>query len=146
MPTAKAIANPHGLPVTPEDRLIEMDVGELEGLAFPEISERYPDLFEKWRGPGGPAYRLPGSSESLADLQVRAREAIEEMLEGHPEDTVVAVTHNFVILALLSWLIGLDLAEFRRLRHSLAAISVVELRPGHVQVISLNDTCHLAGI
>jgi broad specificity phosphatase PhoE len=144
--TATAIANPHGLTVTADQRLIEMDVGELEGLTFAEVGKRYPDLFENWRGPGGPTYRLPGSEECLADVQARAREAIEEILARHPEETIIAVTHNFVILSSLAWLIGIDLADFRRLRQSVAAISIVELRPGHAQVISLNDTCHLAGV
>jgi probable phosphoglycerate mutase len=144
--TAGAIANPHGLAVIPEDRLIEMDVGELEGLTFPEVGRRYPDLFEKWRGPGGPTYVLPGATECLADVQARSREAIEEMLALHAEETVIAVTHNFVILSSLAWMIGIDLADFRRLRQSVAAISLVELRPGHAQIVSLNDTCHLAGV
>jgi broad specificity phosphatase PhoE len=68
------------------------------------------------------------------------------MLAGHPDETVVAVTHNFVILGTLAWLIGIQLADFRRLRQSVAAISRLELRPGHAQVITLNDTCHLAGV
>jgi broad specificity phosphatase PhoE len=145
MATAAAIANPHGLTVTAEERLIEMDVGELEGLTFLEIGKRYPELAQDWRGPGGPSYRMPGSEECLVDVQARARKAIEEMLARHPEETVIAVAHNFVILSSLAWLIGIDLADFRRLQHSVAAISIVELRPGHAQVISLNDTCHLAG-
>jgi probable phosphoglycerate mutase len=144
--TATAIANPHGLAVTADERLIEMDVGELEGLTLSEIGKRYPDLMQNWGGPGGPSYRLPGSEECLADVQERARAAIEEMLARHPEDTVVAVAHNFVIPSTLAWLIGLDLVDFRRLRQSVAAISRLELRPGHAQVITLNDTCHLAGV
>jgi Fructose-2,6-bisphosphatase len=144
--TATAIANPHGLAVTADERLIELDVGELEGLTFPEIGKRYPDLMQNWGGPGGPSYRLPGSEECLVDVQERARAAIEEMLARHPDETVVAVTHNFVILSTLAWLIGIELVDFRRLRQSVAAISRLELRPGHTQVITLNDTCHLAGV
>jgi broad specificity phosphatase PhoE len=68
------------------------------------------------------------------------------MLARYPDETVVAVTHNFVILSTLAWLIGVELADFRRLRQSVAAISRVDLRPGHAQVITLNDTCHLAGV
>jgi probable phosphoglycerate mutase len=146
MATAAAIANPHGLAVIPEDQLIEMDIGKLEGLTFAEVGKRYPDLFQKWRGPSGPTYRMPGSEECLADVQARARAAIEEMLVRHSNETVIAVTHNFVILSALAWLIGIQLADFRRLRQSVAAISRVDLGPGHAQVITLNDTCHLAGV
>jgi broad specificity phosphatase PhoE len=146
MATAEAIASPHGLSVTADERLIEMDIGELEGMTGAEMVKQHPDLMENWGGAKGPTYRMPGSEDRLVDVQARARAAIEEMLAGHPDETVVAVTHNFVILGTLAWLIGIQLADFRRLRQSVAAISRLELRPGHAQVITLNDTCHLAGV
>jgi probable phosphoglycerate mutase len=146
MATAEAIAGPHGLSVTADGRLIEMDIGELEGMTGAEMVKQHPDLMENWGGAKGPAYRMPGSEDRLVDVQARARAAIEEMLAGHPDETVVAVTHNFVILGTLAWLIGIELADFGRLRQSVAAISRLELRPGHAQVISLNDTCHLASV
>jgi broad specificity phosphatase PhoE len=145
MVTAEAIANPHGLVVTADERLIEMDIGELEGMTGAEMVKQHPDLMENWGGAKGPTYRMPGSEECLVDVQARARAAIEEMLARHPEETVAVVAHNFVVLSALAWLIGIELADFRRLRQSVAAISRVELRPGHAQVITLNDTCHLAG-
>jgi broad specificity phosphatase PhoE len=146
MATAEAIASPHGLSVTADERLIEMDIGELEGMTGAEMVKQHPDLMENWGGAKGPTYRMPGSEDRFVDVQARARAAIEEMLAGHPDETVVAVTHNFVILGTLAWLIGIQLADFRRLRQSVAAISRLELRPGHAQVITLNDTCHLAGV
>jgi len=144
--TAKRIAAPHDLDVIIEERLIEMDIGELEGLTGAEMVRQHPDLMENWGGPKGVTYRMPGSNETLTDVQVRARQAVEEMLARHPDETVVAVTHNFVILATLAWLLTIELAEFRRLRHSVAAISSVEMASGRVQVITLNDTSHLRGI
>jgi broad specificity phosphatase PhoE len=144
--TAKRIAAPHDIDVKIEERLIEMDIGDLEGLTFPEIGKAHPDLLQNWAGPNGPTYRMPGSNETLTDVLARAREAVEEIIARHAEETVVTVTHNFVILATLAWLLMIDLAEFRRLRHSVAAISSVEITSARVQVITLNDTCHLRGI
>lgn len=143
--TATRIASPHGLEVILEERLIEMDIGELEGLTFPEIGKAHPDLYQNWGGPDGPTYRMPGSNETVTDVQARARLAVEQMLAQHPDGTVIAVTHNFVILTTLAWLLTIELAEFRRLRHSVAAISSVEMMGGRVQVITLNDTSHLRG-
>lgn len=144
--TAKRIASPHDIEVIVEKRLIEMDIGELEGLTFPEIGKAHPDLYQNWGGPNGPTYRMPGSTETLTDVQARARLVVEELHARHPDETVVAVAHNFVILATLASLLTIDLAELRRLRHSVAAISSVEMTNGRVQVITLNDTCHLRGI
>ena len=144
--TARRLAAPHDVDVTVDERLIEMDVGDLEGLTFPEIGKAHPDLYQNWGGPNGPTYVMPGSTEALTDVQARARRAVEELLARHTDDAIVAVTHNFVILATLAWLLTIDLTEFRRLRHSVAAISSVEMAGGRVQVITLNDTGHLRGI
>jgi broad specificity phosphatase PhoE len=146
MSTAEPIARAHGLQIAQDDRLLEMDVGVLEGLPFATVREKYPGVLERWMTPEGASVPLPGSTECLIDVQVRARAVIDEMAARHGDETIVVVTHNFVILALLCSLIGLELGEFRRLRQSVAAISRLELRPGHAQVITLNDTCHLAGV
>ena len=86
---------------------------------------------------------MPGG-ERLLDVQQRATEAIRSLAARHEEGAVCVVTHNFVILSLLTDVLNIDLAGFRRLRHAVGAITSLELRPGRrTRVIRLNDTCHL---
>ncbi len=143
--TAEAIVKPHGLEVVIEDGLIEMDVGEMDGLPFPEVRERFPVFIERWLGPEGSTERMPGG-ERLVDVRDRADAALSAIVKRHEGERVCLVSHNFVILSLLTQLIGLELAGFRRLSHSVAAITRVEWRRGSPVLVSLNDTCHLAGI
>jgi len=140
--TARPLAEALGLEVQVDDDLIEMAVGDLEGLSPRELSERYGDFLREWFSTQAGNLRMPGG-ESLQDVQDRAWAAIERLRERHPEETVVVVTHNFTIHAILCRALGLPLASFRRLRHDLAAKAVLELRDDRVIVISLNDTCHL---
>ena len=140
--TAAAIAEPHGLSPLIEPGLIEMDIGELDGLTFAEVRERFPGLLEKWATPEGQATTLFGG-ESLAGVQERAWRALEAMASRHGDETVCAVTHNFVILSVLVRALGIELSHFRRLRHGVAAISVLEFREERARVRRLNDTCHL---
>lgn len=142
--TAGAIAARHGIPVTIEDGLIEMDVGELDGLTYPAIRERFPSVIERWLGETGPEHPFPGG-ESLVQVADRAWGAVQRMAAAHSQDTVVAVTHNFVILCLLTRALGLNLAHFRRLKHEVGAISVVDFAGDRTTVLSTNDTGHLAG-
>ncbi len=140
--TARAIAERRGLAVEVEDRIVEMDIGELDGLTFAEVRERYPDLMEEWlRGPGA-SRPMPGG-ERLVDVQERAWSAVQDLAARHTEAAVAAVTHNFVILTLLVRALGIELDEFRRLRHAVGAISVLDFGPERVMVARLNDTCHL---
>jgi broad specificity phosphatase PhoE len=140
--TAEAIAERHGLTPVVEPGLIEMDIGELDGLTFAEIRERHPGLLEKWASPEGQATAIFGS-ESLADVRDRAWRRLESLARRHADETVCAVTHNFVILSVLTRALGMELPHFRRLRHAVAAVSVLEFRGDRVRVLRMNDSCHL---
>jgi broad specificity phosphatase PhoE len=140
--TAHEIAAGHELEVRTEAGLIEMDVGEVDGLRFSEVRDRYPGLLEAWLGADGPAQPMPGG-ERLADVQERAWQALQAIAGRHGEDTVCAVAHNFVILTVVCKAVGIELANFRRLRHAVAAISLLEFRAGKARLLGLNDTCHL---
>jgi broad specificity phosphatase PhoE len=140
--TARPLAEARGLEVQVEEDLIEMAVGDLEGLSPQEMLERYGDFLREWFSTQAGGLRMPGG-ESLQDVQDRAWAAIERLRERHPEETVVVVTHNFTIHAILCQVLGLPLASFRRLRHDLGAKAVLEVRDDRAIVISLNDTCHL---
>ncbi len=140
--TAQAIAAAQGLEVTPEPRLIEMDIGQLDGLTFAKIRVRFPGLLEAWVSGPGPGVTMPGG-ERLIDVQERALDAVRELGERRPHESVCAVSHNFVILCLLTAALGIDLADFRRVRQSVGAISVLDVRQQRMRMLRLNDVCHL---
>jgi broad specificity phosphatase PhoE len=140
--TAEPISSSHGLQVQVDEGLIEMDIGEMEGLTFQQVGERYPHFLQAWLG-GQAAYEPMPGGERLLDVQERAWQAIERIRQRQEQRTVAAVTHNFVIITLLCRVLGLELANFRRLRHSVAAKSVLEMGRDRIIVVSFNDTCHL---
>jgi broad specificity phosphatase PhoE len=141
--TAGRIAAATDVPVTVEDALIEMDVGEMEHLTGAQLRERYPEFLALWRlSPEVAEARMPGG-ETLAEVQERAWAAVERMRAAHADGTVVAVTHNFVILTLLCRGLGLPLSHFRRLRQALAAKSVLEVHADSATLLQLNDDAHL---
>jgi broad specificity phosphatase PhoE len=141
--TARSIASAHGLAVQIEPGLIEMDIGELDGLTFSEVRARYPGLLEAWVGSEGPAHSMPGG-ESLVDVQERAVAAVRSLAGHDTGESVCLVTHNFVLLSLLAEILGIDLSGFRRLRHAVAGITTVEVNGETRRLLRYNDTCHLA--
>lgn len=143
--TAEAVAAQHDLTPVAEPGLIEMDIGEVEQLPFAEVRSRYPGLLEAWAGADGPSQAMPGG-ERLIDVQERGWRTVKRLAVRHEADTVCAVTHNFVILTVLATALGTDLAHFRRIRHGLAAVSVIEMTGGgRIRVRRMNDSCHLDG-
>ncbi len=142
--TAERISRELDVPVRTEDSLAEMDVGKLEGLTSGEMRTQYPDLMAMWdRDPS--SVQMP-DGESLAQLQQRVWQVAQTILGHHVEDSVVVVSHNFSIVALLCRVLELPLAGFRRLRVGLGSLSTVDMRPDRCRLVHLNDACHLEGI
>ncbi len=139
--TARAIARPHNLEVQIEDALKELDAGELDGLTTSEIAAQYGDFLKEWIK-GSPTLKMPGG-ESIAELRDRAWEVIERIIKRYPDGVVIVVSHYFVILAIICQALNLDLVHYRRFRHDVAAISILDFGERGASLLLLNDTCHL---
>lgn len=141
--TARAIAGERGVPIEVCHELIEMDIGETEGLSFVEMRERHAGLLQEWAGPGGHATTMPGG-ENLEGVDMRLA-ALLESLRAEPSEALAVVSHNFVLRVMLCRLLGLELSAFRSMSVDLASISSLSIRNGRIAVRSLNDCCHLEG-
>ena len=140
---AEELADHTGAPLMLREELIEMDVGNTEGLTFLAMAERFPEFIRRWRESNPSDVSMPGG-ESLRDVAVRLDPLIKELLSAsdQPGD-VVLVSHNFVLRLLVCRLLGLELASFRFFSTDLASVSTFVLRDGRTTVVSLNDVCHV---
>ncbi len=136
-----------GLAVETVEELAEMDVGDMEGLTSSEMRERFPEFLRLWFTPEAGEIRMPGSGESLLDVQARAWEAIERIRDAHePDATVVAVSHNFALHAIVCRALSIPLADFRRFQQDLASMTTLEFRGPRTLLTQLNEVCHLDGL
>jgi len=140
--TAKEIAKHHNLSVRVDPGLQEMNQGDLEGLTFPAIRERYVEVLKKWRE-SPETLRLP-NGESLIEVQQRAWEAFEKVQKLHLGETVVAVSHNLTIITLLCKITGVGLKGFRDFDIHATSKNVIVSEDGLVRVDVLNDISHLS--
>lgn len=141
--TAGAVAGALDLEVTIDERLAELDHGELDGLTGAEMRERYPEFLRRWRGEDPAELRIPGG-ESMGDAQIRMVAAADSIAKAHPDGTVVIASHNLALHALICHALGTTLASFRRFRQDLAALTVLEVYDdGAFAVVTLNERCHL---
>ena len=89
--TARAVAEPRGLSVTPLIGLRERNFGTWEGLLDEEILERFPQAHT---GPWG-------DDETPEQLDTRVFEALLQIAEEHPGGQVLVVSHGGSMRALL---------------------------------------------
>ena len=109
--TAEAIARVHGLDIVKEPRFREIDQGEWTGLTVDEIKTRWPD---KW----GPArhYNARPGGESPQQVRERALDALKDVVEKHPDDGVVVVSHGGTIRWISAETLGYDDKQSARIR------------------------------
>ena len=110
--TAEIVGGPHDVAVRVEPDLRELDHGQMEGLTFVQVRERFPELIELWRSQPV-AVVLPGG-ERLIDVDQRVWLALNRIVEQHDEgDTIVVVSHSFPILSVLCRISGTSLNRYR---------------------------------
>jgi len=139
--TAEAINYYHNLPIEYEEDLMELNMGDFEGMAFQEMITNHGDLLERWvRDPS--SLVIPGG-ESLVELQERAWGVVERVV-GKSETTLLAA-HNFTIMTILCKIKEIDLSYIRQVHVDVASKTLVEFKNGVGKVVSYNDIVHLAG-
>jgi broad specificity phosphatase PhoE len=109
--TADRIRQYHRIDVIADEDLRELDHGHLEGLTFVEVRERYPEFIGRWRRE--PALLTVPGGESLTDVERRIWQAMQRIACSHSSETVLVVTHNFPILALLCRITETPLNQYR---------------------------------
>jgi len=125
------------LPVTIDDRLLEVDYGTWSGRALREL------LHEPlWRVvQAHPSAAVFPEGEGLADMSTRAAEAIRGIRQSATEDlTVLVCSHGDVIKAILADALGLHLDAFQRIVVAPASVSVIRYTPLRPFVERINDT------
>lgn len=142
---AEAIAEDHQVEATASDGLIELDVGELEGLEWPIVRKRFADFLGAWRGDDSVSAPMPGG-ESLLDVLKRSRPLLDELVADRTEGTGLLVTHNFVVKMLVVHALAMPPREWRRIDTGLAGITTFRVADGVPAVVRLNDRHHLNGL
>lgn len=105
--TARALAQVTGTPVTYDDRLREIHVGQWEGMSAGEIAEQFPDAQDALaRGEDVPR---GVDGETVGQVVTRSRAAVDEVLDSMVAgETVVVTTHGVTARALTASMVGMD--------------------------------------
>jgi broad specificity phosphatase PhoE len=139
--TVAPLADDLGLTVQPHDGLLDIDYGRFQGLTHSQAASAHTDEYARWRT--HPAQVRFPDGESLADVQGRLLALLDELLAGHPGQTIVLVGHQIVNKVLVCTLLGLGLDRIWRIRQDTAGIDLFQRANGAWITLGLNDTCHL---
>lgn len=137
--TARLIGAYHDLTIEVEKDLRELDVGELEGLTFPELGDRYPEFLGQWILDHASVVMPRG--ESLMEVQERVWPIMQRITEN--AENALIVSHNFVIVTILCKIKNLSLSHTTKMRVSVASKTHLDFKNGTGNIVLFNDTAHL---
>jgi len=141
--TAHLISEFVGLLPVPEQRLVELDYGLWEGRTSAEIAASDPETFRAWDA--DPAQVAPPGGESGLEAQQRVISFLDFLAAQHPQGQVLVVFHKTVCRLVICHALGMAPSEYRRkLILDNAALSIIQAQPFGWQLITFNDTSHLA--
>ena len=144
MHTAEIIAQPFKLKVQPLEGIIDMNFGKWHGLSLDEARQQYPELYSLWETQPHKVQFPEG--ENLPQVQARAMAAANTLIDLHPSDTIVLVSHRVICKLLVLGLLGVDSSHFWQIEQNVAAINHFVIRDGLPIAITINETCHLKGL
>ncbi len=142
--SAEAIAKPHRLPVQVDPAFREMAFGAWEGLTRSEFTARFPEAARAWED--APETVAPPGGETLAQVAERVEAGLAALLAGHPEQTLVLVTHGVVTRLLVLAALGLGPDRLWSVECSPAGITELTYEPGWATVHRMNTLAHLEAL
>jgi len=129
-----------GLPVTVDERWIEIDYGALDGTPLAEVPA---STWDEWRAD---LAFVPGGGESLQAMGERVRSACEELRDEASDHDVVVVTHVSPIKAAVAWALGVSDDISWRMFCRPASMTEIATAGPRPSLWSFNVTTHLDGM
>lgn len=136
---ARETASAFGLEPVIDDRWIELDYGEYDGMPLGSVT---PETWQEWRS--DPLFAPPGG-ESLSELGERVGQALDDLVAdgSAAERTTVIVSHVSPIKAAVCWALGVDDLVAWRLWVATASVTRIGTTPRGSVLHTFNDIAHL---
>ncbi|MGW8972424.1 histidine phosphatase family protein [Streptomyces platensis] len=136
--TAAPAAAACGLTAHVDERLYELDFGQGEGLTRDEMHRRFPERLAAFLA-DPVAHHLPDGEDPRRAAE-RAAGCLADLARAEPHGRILLVAHSTLVRVLLCHLLGIPLAEYRRVFPRLDNGARTELRieNGQPALLSFN--------
>jgi broad specificity phosphatase PhoE len=135
--TAAVVARSLGVPVEIDERWIELDYGELDGVPVSDVPAT---TWASWMADVGWA---PPGGESLIELGERVGQACDELVRMAADEDVAVITHVSPVKAAVAWALGVGDDIAWSLYVAPASITRIDTQAERRSLRSFNEIAHL---
>ena len=143
--TARAIAEPKGLPIHKVDGIKELNFGEWDGLTKEQLTEQFGEAFVKYRIE---PFHYPMAGEgTLNRAKLRVGAALEDIKEEfrHTDKTIVVVAHGGILKLAIFYLLDISSRLYRCIELDNTSLTIIDVEEDRCILRVLNDAHHLDG-
>ena len=134
--TAEIVGKHNSLDVTIDDRLIELDMGKFTGMPYDEIFNNHGNVFMKFYN--DELEIAHNGVETFSDVKKRVLGIVDHVIENHPNENVVLVTHMDPIKAMLSTIVDLSATNLFELIIANASLNIFREKEQKFSISGLN--------
>ncbi|MDH5658548.1 MAG: histidine phosphatase family protein [Nitrosopumilus sp.] len=134
--TAEIVAEHNSLNVTIDERLIELDMGKFTGIPYDEIFTSHGNVFMKFYN--SELEIAHNGVETFTEVKKRVLGIVDHVIEKHPDENVVLVTHMDPIKAMLSTIIDLSPTNLFELIIANASLNIFREKERKLSLSGLN--------
>lgn len=130
---AETLADRHGLPLSLDERLMEVGFGVWEGKSAAEIEADAPGTLARFKA--DPVNARPAGAEPLAGFHARVAGGLEDLLAQHDGQHVLLVGHAGVIRMAFAWALHIPLEHAYRIEVASASLTRLRFDEGHASLV-----------
>ena len=134
--TAEIVGEHNSIDVIIDDRLIELDMGKFTGMPYDEIINSHGNVFMKFYN--GELEIAHNGVETFFDVKKRVLGIVNHVMESHPDENVVLVTHMDPIKAMLSTIVDLSATNLFELIIANASLNIFREKDQKFSLSGLN--------
>lgn len=134
--TAEIVGKHNSIDVITDDRLIELDMGKFTGVPYDEIFSSHGNVFMKFYN--GELEIAHNGVETFSEVKKRVLGIVDHVIENHPNQNVVLVTHMDPIKAMLSTVVDLTPTNLFELIIANASLNIFREYQGKFSISGLN--------
>jgi len=134
--TAEIVGKHNSLDVTIDDRLNELDMGKFTGMPYDQIFSSHGNVFMKFYN--GELEIAHNGVETFSDVKKRILGIVDHIIEKHPDENVLLVTHMDPIKAMLSTVVDLSPTNLYELIIANASLNIFREKDRKFSLSGLN--------
>ncbi|NND87098.1 MAG: histidine phosphatase family protein [Nitrosopumilus sp.] len=134
--TAEIVGKHNSLDVAVDERLIELDMGKFTGMPYDEIFTSHGNVFMKFYN--GELEIAHNGVETFSEVKKRVLGIVDHVIEKHPDDNVLLVTHMDPIKAMISNIVDLSPTNLYELIIANASLNIFREKQRKFSLSGLN--------